>query len=211
MEYQAKISEEEIEGLPIFTFEGEIVVIDHEAKIDAAVKDLLSYPYIGFDTETKPAFKKGVTHQIGLLQLATDRRVYLFRLNQCGFSTNLQALLANEQVTKIGVGIRDDVRGLRKLANFTPANFLDLQIFAKAFGIEEMSFSKLMSIIFHVKISKRQRTSNWEAPQLTPAQIHYAATDAWGALKMYKALKSGKSQLQQISLSKDLPDTGIEK
>ena len=43
MEYQAKISEEEIKGLPIFTFDGEIVVIDHEDKIDAAVKDLLSY------------------------------------------------------------------------------------------------------------------------------------------------------------------------
>ena len=199
MEYQAKISEEEIKGLPIFTFDGEIVVIDHEDKIDAAVKDLLSYPYIGFDTETKPAFKKGVTHQVGLLQLATDKRVYLFRLNKCGFTEALQELLASEQTTKIGVGIRDDIRGLRKLANFTPTNFLDLQIFAKAFGIEEMSFSKLMSIIFHVKISKRQRTSNWEAPKLTSAQGHYAATDAWGALKMYKALKSGKSQLQQVS------------
>ena len=199
MEYQTKISEEEIEELPLFTFDGEIVVIDHENKVQTAVEDLLSYPYIGFDTETKPAFKKGVTHQVGLLQLATDKRVYLFRLNKCGFPKELQALLANEEVTKVGVGIRDDIRGLRKLGNFTPASFLDLQIFAKAFKIEEMSFSKLMSIIFHVKISKRQRTSNWEAPKLTPAQVHYAATDAWGALKMYKALKSGKRQLHQVS------------
>ena len=189
MEYKTKISEEEIEELPNFTFDGEIIVIDHEDKVDAAVDDLSSYPYIGFDTETKPAFKKGVTHQVGLLQLATDKRVYLFRLNKCGLSESLQDLLANENIMKIGVGIRDDI----------PASFLDLQIFAKAFGIEEMSFSKLMSIIFKVKISKRQRTSNWEAPRLTPAQLHYAATDAWGALKMYKALKSGNSQLQQVS------------
>jgi len=199
MEYKTKISEEEIEELPNFTFDGEIIVIDHEDKIDAAVNDLSSYSHIGFDTETKPAFKKGVTHQVGLLQLATDKRVYLFRLNKCGLSESLQDLLANENIMKIGVGIRDDIRGLRKLANFTPASFLDLQIFAKAFGIEEMSFSKLMSIIFKVKISKRQRTSNWEAPRLTPAQLHYAATDAWGALKMYKTLKSGNSQLQQVS------------
>ena len=80
MEYKTKISEEEIEELPNFTFDGEIIVIDHEDKVDAAVDDLSSYPYIGFDTETKPAFKKGVTHQVGLLQLATDKRVYLFRL-----------------------------------------------------------------------------------------------------------------------------------
>lgn len=199
MTYKTKISEEEIEGLPIFTFEGEIIVIDHKDKVDTAVKDLTSYPYIGFDTETKPAFKKGITHQVGLLQLATDKRVYLFRLNKCGLSPSLQALLANEDVMKIGVGIRDDIRGLRRIADFKPASFLDLQLFARAFGIEEMSFSKLMSIIFNVKISKRQRTSNWEAPKLTSAQVHYAATDAWGSLKMYKALKSEQEQILKVS------------
>ena len=124
MEYKTKISEEEIEELPNFTFDGEIIVIDHEDKIDAAVNDLSSYSHIGFDTETKPAFKKGVTHQVGLLQLATDKRVYLFRLNKCGLSESLQDLLANENIMKIGVGIRDDIRGLRKLANFIPASFL---------------------------------------------------------------------------------------
>lgn len=199
MTYKTKISEEEIEGLPIFTFEGEIIVIDHKDKVDSAVKDLTSSPYIGFDTETKPAFKKGITHQVGLLQLATDKRVYLFRLNKCGLPPSLQALLANEEVMKIGVGIRDDIRGLRRIADFKPASFLDLQLFARAFGIEEMSFSKLMSIIFNVKISKRQRTSNWEAPKLTSAQVRYAATDAWGSLKMYKALKSEQEQILKVS------------
>ncbi len=195
MEYKTKISEEEIEVLPHFSFNGEIIVIDHKDKIDAAVNDLSTHSYIGFDTETKPAFQKGVIHQISLLQLATDERVYLFRLNKCGLSESLQRFLANENIIKIGVGIRDDIRGLRKIANFTPASFLDLQLFVKAFNIEEMSFSKLMAIIFSVKISKRQRTSNWEAPVLTLAQQHYAATDAWGALKMYKALKFGEKKI----------------
>ena len=95
MEYKTKISEEEIEELPNFAFDGEIIVIDHEDKVDAAVDDLLSYSHIGFDTETKPAFKKGVTHHVGLLQLATDKRVYLFRLNKCGLPESLQELLAN--------------------------------------------------------------------------------------------------------------------
>lgn len=189
MEYKTKISEEEIEELPIFTFDGEIIVIDHEDKIDAAVDDLVTYPYIGFDTETKPAFKKGVTHQVGLLQLATDKRVYLFRLNKCGLSTSLQELLANENIMKIGVGIRDDIRSLRRLANFTPASFLDLQIFAKAFGIEEMSFSKLMSIIFKVKISKRQRTSNWEAPRTDFCTITLCSDRCVGGIKNVQGIK----------------------
>ena len=129
-------------------------------------------------------------HDVGLLQLSSPEHAYLFRLNKTGLTPDLANLLADENIMKIGVGIRDDLRGLRHLREFTPKQFLDLQVFVKAFGIEEMSFSKLMAIIFNVRISKRQRTSNWEAPMLTDAQIHYAATDAWGALKMHEALLS---------------------
>ena len=188
MEYKTKISEEEIEELPNFTFDGEIIVIDHEDKIDAAVNDLSSYSHIGFDTETKPAFKKGVTHQVGLLQLATDKRVYLFRLNKCGLSESLQDLLANENIMKIGVGIRDDIRGLRKLANFIPASFLDLQIFAKAFGIEEMSFSKLMSIIQGENIQTATDVK-LGSPTIDPCTITLRSNRRMGGAKNVQGVK----------------------
>lgn len=100
----------------------------------------------------------------------------------------LRNLLAEKRIAKIGVGIRDDIRALRKLGNFQPASFIDLQEFVVPYGIEEKSFSKLMAIIFQVKISKRQRVSNWDAPVLNSSQIKYAATDAWGALRMYEEL-----------------------
>lgn len=191
--YKKTISEEEINKLPLFSFKGEIIVIDKKANIAKAVQELRQWPRIGLDTETKPAFQKGVTHNVALLQLSSPERAYLFRLNKTGLTRELINILADEDIVKIGVGLRDDIRGLRHLHEFTPKQFLDLQIFVKAFGIEEMSFSKLMSIIFNVRISKRQQTSNWEAPSLTPAQIHYAATDAWGALKMHEALLSDKT------------------
>ena len=190
MMFKKTIEEEEIDKLPLFTYEGEISVIDQKAKIGKAIRDLKRWLRIGFDTETKPAFQKGVVHDVGLLQLSSPEHAYLFRLNKTGLTPDLANLLADENIMKIGVGIRDDLRGLRHLREFTPKQFLDLQVFVKAFGIEEMSFSKLMAIIFNVRISKRQRTSNWEAPMLTDAQIHYAATDAWGALKMHEALLS---------------------
>lgn len=190
--YRKKIENEEVAKLPVFLYEGEVIVVDQKQQVDCVVADLSSCSVLGFDTETKPSFKKGVSHRVGLLQLASDKRVYLFRLNKCGLQLPLQHILGNGNILKIGVGIRDDIRALRRLANFTPASFLDLQVFARAFGIEEMSFSKLMSIIFNVKISKHQRTSNWDAPVLTSAQVRYAATDAWGALKMYETLKSGE-------------------
>ena len=164
------IDRKEIDLLPPYVFTGEVKVIEEERQVGEAADFLSKHTCLGFDTETRPAFRKGEIYKVSLLQLAVPERVFLFRLNKCG------------------VGIRDDNRNLRKLADFTPASFVDLQEYAGYFGIEDKSFSKLMAIIFGVKISKRQRTSNWEAPALTEAQIRYAATDAWGALKMYQRL-----------------------
>ncbi len=184
------IDKEEIDQLPLFVFTGEIVVIEDSEHAAQVARFLRENPLVGFDTETRPAFHKGESYKVGLLQLATQDQVYLFRLNKCGFGKELRDLLSDPVVVKIGVGIRDDLRNLRKSGEFTPASFVDMQEYAAHFGIEDKSFSKLMAIIFGVRISKKQRVSNWEAPVLTEAQIRYAATDAWGALKMYEKLSS---------------------
>lgn len=187
--YRKTISSDEIIGYPAFVYDGDVIVIEETEKVEEAVKYLAAHTCLGFDTETRPAFKKGEYHSVSLLQLAVHERVYLFRLNKCGFPASLKQLLASSKVLKIGVGIRDDIKALQRLGGFVPAAFLDLQTFVEQYGIEEKSFSKLMAIIFHVRISKRQRTSNWELPQLTEQQIRYASTDAWGALRMYNELK----------------------
>lgn len=186
--YKKTISAEEVAVLPVFSYEGEVVVVEEAEKVGEAVEFLVASACVGFDTETRPSFKKGQTHEVSLLQLATKERVYLFRLNKCGFHPALKQLLVTGKVKKIGVGIRDDLRALQRLGSFVPAGFVDLQAFAPAYGIEEKSFSKLMAIIFQVRISKKQRTSNWELPQLTKQQVRYAATDAWGSLRMYEEL-----------------------
>lgn len=193
-ELKKNITSEEIQDYPAFVYEGEVIIVDDERQVQKAVDYLLTSPYLGFDTETKPSFRKGESHPISLLQLAGENRVYLFRLNKCGFPTVLRHLLSNVGIVKIGVGIRDDLRLLKRLGEFKPASFVDLQTYAEDFGIEEKSFSKLMAIVFGVKISKRQRTSNWEAPKLTEPQIRYAATDAWGALEMYAELSAIKNR-----------------
>ncbi|MEI3155678.1 MAG: 3'-5' exonuclease [Odoribacter sp.] len=184
------INKEEIDRLPLFVFTGEVIVIEDPEHAAQAARFLRENSFVGFDTETRPAFHKGERYKVGLLQLATRDQVYLFRLNKCGFGKELRDLLSDPVVVKIGVGIRDDLRNLRKSGEFTPASFVDMQEYAARFGIEDKSFSKLMAIIFGVRISKKQRVSNWEALVLTEAQIRYAATDAWGALKMYERLSS---------------------
>lgn len=182
------ITKEEIEQLPPFVFSGEIVVIEDAQNAQEIAEKLKAQRFLGFDTETRPAFHKGEVYKVGLLQLATFEEVYLFRLNKCGFPAALRQVLEDSDIVKIGVGVRDDIRNLQKVEKFTPASFVDMQDYAPQFGIEDKSFSKLMAIIFGVRISKRQRVTNWDAPELTPAQIRYAATDAWGSLKMYQRL-----------------------
>ncbi len=186
--YQNLITAEEMKNLPVYAYEGQVKVVEEVKEIESAVRYLHMQGCLGFDTETRPAFKKGEYHPVSLLQLAAEGGVYLFRLNKCGFPTSLRALLADEKIVKIGVGIRDDLRLLQKINDFFPASFVELQSFVEKYGIQEKSFSKMMAIIFRVRISKKQRVSNWEASELTAAQIKYAATDAWGALQMYKEL-----------------------
>lgn len=186
-----KIEKKEIENLPAYVFEGGVIVVEDPEQVELIVGYLKTQRLLGFDTETRPAFHKGEVYKVSLLQLATEHEVYLFRLNKCGFRPALRELLGNPEVMKIGVGIRDDIRNLQKLEKFCPEAFIDMQTYAEKFGIEDKSFSKLMAIIFGVRVSKRQQTSNWEARELTEAQIRYAATDAWGALKMYQRLSAG--------------------
>ena len=156
------IDRKEIDLLPPYVFSGEVKVIEEARQVGEAADFLSRHACLGFDTETRPAFRKGEIYKVSLLQLAVPDQVFLFRLNKCGFQPALVRLLASPRIIKIGVGIRDDNRNLRKLTDFTPASFVDLQEYAGRFGIEDKSFSKLMAIIFGVKISKRQRTSNWD-------------------------------------------------
>ncbi|MGL5683052.1 MAG: 3'-5' exonuclease [Marinifilaceae bacterium] len=186
--FRNTISKEEMEKLPQYVYEGEIMVINRVEEARIAVAEITQAKVVGFDTETKPSFQKGVINKVSLIQLATPEKVYLFRIHHCGFIPQLRKIFSDKNIIKVGVGIRDDIKALRRIAQFNPASFLDLQNYAPTVGIEDKSFSKLMAIIFGVRISKRQRVTNWEAPDLTEAQLRYAATDAWGARRMFMAI-----------------------
>jgi len=184
--FKDSISNEELIEMPLRSFEGKIVVVD---SIDLAVKaarELSRHKVIGFDTETKPSFKKGVANKVALLQLSTQNKAYLFRVNQIGLPREIVAILADKNITKPGVAIRDDIKGLQELVNFKPNGFVELQDEAKDMGIQNFSLKKLTAIACGFRISKGQQLSNWEAAELTEAQQLYAATDAWAALVIFE-------------------------
>ena len=184
------------EELPHGQFEGTITVIEDINRVTEIVNKIKETDVIGFDTETKPAFKKGEKHKIALLQISTFNEAYLFRLNKTGFTPDMINLLEDNNILKIGVGIRDDLRGLNVFRRFKPGGFIELQDMAKTLQLETISLKGLAAKILNLHISKRQRLTNWEADTLTQAQIDYAATDAWTALSIFNKLMLMKPALQ---------------
>ena len=182
------ITKEEISTLPKEEFNGRIITIISENEAKKAVEYLLQFPALGFDTETRPSFKKGQNFKVALMQISTEDTCFLFRLNRIGIPQSLKDLLTNESVLKIGLSLKDDFNAIHKRSKVEPLNFIDLQNIVGQFGIEETSLQKIYAILFHKKISKGQRLTNWEADILTSPQQKYAALDAWACLRIYNLL-----------------------
>ncbi|MDD2635344.1 MAG: 3'-5' exonuclease domain-containing protein 2 [Bacteroidales bacterium] len=194
MPFEPNISKEEIRDLPLYSYDKEVVVIDSKGSYNQILPELFLDKILGFDTETKPSFKKGVANlkSVALLQLSNASKTFLFRLNKYGLQPEVIQLLSDESFIKVGVSIRDDIKSLRKLQNFEPKGFIELQSIVEDYGIEAFSLRKMAAIVLNIRISKAQQLSNWEADILTEKQIKYAATDSWISRKIYTKLLNSK-------------------
>ncbi|PXV62095.1 3'-5' exonuclease [Dysgonomonas alginatilytica] len=182
------ITKEEIATLPIAIFPGRIIVVQTEKEAQKAVAFLEQHSVIGFDTETRPSFKKGLIRTIALMQLSTEDTCFLFRLNFIDIPECLKQILISPDIKKIGLSLKDDFSAIRKRMQLEPKNFIELQAFVKKFGIEDNGLQRIYAILFGEKISKSQRLSNWEADVLSEAQQKYASLDAWACLQIYNKL-----------------------
>lgn len=184
------ITKAEIAQMPKVLFEGRIFVIYTESDADKAIEYLKSQSVVGVDTETRPSFKRGTSHNVALLQISTQDTCFLFRLNRIGMPTSLQFFLMSDTL-KVGLSLKDDFTMLRrrKDVHTEEGNWIELQDYVAHFGIEDRSLQKIYANLFGQKISKSQRLSNWEAESLTESQLRYAATDAWACVQIYQCLK----------------------
>ena len=165
-------------------------MIQSASEAERAILALQSSPILGIDTETRPSFRRGVTHKVALLQVANEQICFLFRMNQIGFLPCMAKLLSDPNILKVGLSLKDDFMMLRRRdENFHPSGCVDLQDLARSMGIEDMSLQKLYANVFHMRISKSAQLSNWEADVLSDSQKVYAATDAYTCLQLYKELK----------------------
>ena len=189
MRYQTThIDKEALQQMPLAAFDGEVIVVDKPEMVEEAVAYLRSQKTIGVDTEARPSFKRGIHYPTALVQIASHERCYLFRLTHIGLPESLADLFADPDIKKVGLAFKDDINGLRRRRNFTPANCVDVQKIVPQYGILDLGLQKIFAICFGKKISKTQQLTNWENSHLTPEQARYASTDAWATLLIYEDL-----------------------
>ncbi|MGB5081405.1 MAG: 3'-5' exonuclease [Burkholderiales bacterium] len=184
------ISREAMAQLPIRRYEGRVCVVETREDLESAAADLGSEEIVGLDTETRPAFRKGENHLPALVQVATARAVYLFPLRRAPCHPVLAALLSEPRAVKAGVSLRDDLRALKRVFAFEEKNLLDLGRVARSAGLGQTGVRNLAGMFLGFRIPKGTKTSNWARPQLSAAQIAYAATDAWACRELFLKFQS---------------------
>ena len=187
--FQAAITKEEIRLLPKKSFEGRIILIDNFQSFEKYIPVIKSEKLWGFDTETRPAFKKGTFNRTALVQFANNAYAFLFRLNRIGLPVELADVIEDPDIIKIGVALHEDLKDLKMYRKMETKGFIDLQKYSGQFGIESKGLDKLTAIVLKFRISKSQQVTDWEKRILTPQQLIYAATDAWVCYGIYKELQ----------------------
>jgi ribonuclease D len=180
-----EISREQIAGLPVRRYEGALLLVESPPDLERAMRDIRQEAVVGFDTETRPAFRPGESYLPSLVQFATASAVYLLQVQQQDYSAAMREVFSSEKVVKAGVAVTDDLRGLRKLFEFEERAVVDLGKVAKRHGLKQSGVRNLAGMFLGARIPKGAKTSNWAARRLTQQQIEYAATDAWACRELY--------------------------
>jgi ribonuclease D len=183
--FPREISREEMAVLPVRRYEGEIVLVQTARDLDRAWEDLAQERIVGWDTETRPAFRVGESYLPSLVQAATSRAVYIFQLPRMDFSGVVGGLFAEPGIVKVGISVKDDLTKLAQVFPLEPAAVLDAGHVARRHGLKQTGLRNLAGIFLGFRVPKGAKTTNWSAPRLTAQQVNYAATDAWACRELY--------------------------
>lgn len=201
--HKHSISKKEINALPLKHYSGSIHVVDSDAKMRAAIRSLSREKVLGFDTETRPAFRKGESYPPSLLQLAAGDRVYIFQIGRINSHKQLTGILSDQNMLKAGIAVSDDIKKLNDVLPLEPSGFIELAGMAAKVGIKNAGIRSLAALLFGFRISKQTQCSRWDAPTLAHAQIVYAATDAWICREIYFALLDVLSREKKMAPKKE--------
>jgi ribonuclease D len=184
-----QITKEELNQLPLVRYDGPIEILRNGEELETVLTEILSEPVLGFDTETRPSFRKGQNYLPCVVQVATRHCVFIIQIQDGMMPEALTRILEWPGSIKAGIALNQDMSKLRQLGEFKDQAVLDLSKVATKLGIKTTGLRNLTGILLKGRISKGAQVTDWSKPRLTEAQISYAATDAWISRELYFALK----------------------
>jgi ribonuclease D len=194
-----KITKEEINTLPLKAYDGPVTIVETDAQLKEVLPRLKKEKVLGFDTESRPSFKKGDNYPASLIQLGGEKEVWLFQISKFQDIKPLWRVLANHRIAKTGVAIADDIKKLQELLDFKPAGFVEIADLTQKAGILNTGLRSLAGLLLGFRISKRAQVSNWARSKLTEAQVQYAATDAWVSRELFLHMQQLKKRAKSVS------------
>ncbi|MFT5571311.1 MAG: ribonuclease D [Cryomorphaceae bacterium] len=188
-------TKEQIRELPLYVGLdlAAIDIVENELDAARAIKELENEICLGFDTESKPIFRKGeISPGPTLIQLATESKAFLFPTRFPSAVSSAKAILSNPNIKKVGFGIAGDKSELLTKLDIKVVNTQDLSIKTKnLIGEKSMIGARAaVAMILKLRLGKGAQKSNWGAYPLKKNQILYAANDAHSAICVANELSS---------------------
>jgi len=207
LEPQYSISEDELQKLPAVQPPENIIVVAEEDDVEEAMKTLLKGKSINKITEKDnlvigfgvkwhglSTFLRLERPKLCLVQLASDDTAVLFRIRKLGgIPSPVAELLGNKAVKKVGSGVVSDAKVLFSLYDVAVENVKDIHQTPAALRSEPNNFPGLAGIFLGQRIEEKtiraMQLSNWQTSKdYTPAQVNFAASDAFYARELYLKL-----------------------
>lgn len=167
-----RIDDADMAALAAFEFQQIHIEVVQPSEFDAVVTRLQAEQVLGFDTETRASFERGVQHPLSLIQIATADACYLFQHAILGEQfTQLKTVLEDENILKVGVGLRSDAQALKRQWGINVASKLDLNWALAQLGAEkEMGTRQLVATLLGTRIDKPKKS-----PYRIGSMCHYLA------------------------------------
>ncbi|XQW83864.1 3'-5' exonuclease [Thalassotalea piscium] len=187
-------TKEQIRELP--TYEGicleNIIVVTNKDDANHALAELGKHSCLGFDTESKPCFKKGeVSDGPHLIQLATTSKAFLFPTKFFSHFSEIATILSDPKIKKVGFGLKEDKKLLFRKFGIELINSEELSSKVKNFAQvkDPVGARVAVAMFFNQRLPKGAQKSNWSIFPLKDHQKRYAANDAYSALLIELAME----------------------
>ncbi|RPJ34897.1 MAG: 3'-5' exonuclease domain-containing protein 2 [Verrucomicrobiaceae bacterium] len=171
----------------------DVFVVSSERQARLACEELMRAEVVGFDTESKPTFRKGEQSEgPHVLQFATVEKAFIFHAHVSGSQDAIIELLVSARLTKIGFDLKGDLQQISQRFGIRPASVVDLGRSFRQLGYRNtVGATSAVAMLFNRRLDKSKAitTSNWAARELNERQLLYAANDAYAAIRVFHALQ----------------------